>query len=95
VLGANRLSAFGLVVLPCIKPSLLAGFVFAFITSFDEVSVTVFLLPPGQATLPVTIFTAIDLGVDPSVAAVSTLMIGATIILLALVERFAGARRFL
>jgi putative spermidine/putrescine transport system permease protein len=93
VLGASRLSAFGLVVLPCIRPSLLAGFVFALITSFDEVSVTIFLLPPGQATLPVTIFTAIDLGVDPSIAAISTLLIVATIALLALVERFAGTRR--
>jgi putative spermidine/putrescine transport system permease protein len=93
VLGATRLSAFGLVVLPGIKSSLLAGFVFALITSFDEVPVTVFLLPPGQATLPVTIFSAIDLGVDPSIAAVSTLLIVATLILLILVERLAGVRR--
>ena len=95
VLGATRLSAFGLVVLPGIKSSLLAGFVFALITSFDEVPVTVFLLPPGQATLPVTIFSAIDLGVDPSIAAVSTLLIVATLILLVLVERLAGVRRII
>jgi putative spermidine/putrescine transport system permease protein len=95
VLGANRLSAFALVVLPGVRASLLAGFVFALITSFDEVTVTLFLLPPGQATLPVTIFTAIDLGVDPSIAAVSTLLILATALLLVVVERFAGARRLL
>ncbi len=93
VLGATRLTAFGLVVLPGIKSSLLAGFVFALITSFDEVPVTVFLLPPGQATLPVTIFSAIDLGVDPSIAAISTLLIIATLILLIFVERLAGVRR--
>ena len=93
VLGANRLTAFTLVVLPGVRMSLLAGFVFAFITSFDEASVTLFLLPPGQATLPVTIFSAIDLGVDPSIAAISTLLIVATIVLLALVERMGGARR--
>jgi putative spermidine/putrescine transport system permease protein len=57
------------------------------------VPVTVFLLPPGQATLPVAIFSAIDLGVDPSIAAVSTLLIAATLILLVLVERMAGVRR--
>jgi putative spermidine/putrescine transport system permease protein len=93
VLGASRAQAFGLVVLPAIRASLGAGLVFALITSFDEVPVTVFLLPPGQATLPVTIFTAIDQGVDPSVAAVSTLLIAATAILLVLLERFGGARR--
>ena len=93
VLGATRALAFGLVVLPTIRSSLGAGLVFALITSFDEVPVTVFLLPPGQATLPVTIFTAIDQGVDPSVAAVSTLLIAATAVLLVILERFAGARR--
>jgi len=93
VLGANRLIAFALVVLPAITTSVLAGFVFAFITSFDEATVTLFLLPPGQATLPVTIFSAIDLGVDPSIAAISTLLIAATIVLLALTVPFGGARR--
>ncbi len=93
VLGANRLEAFGLVVLPAIRTSVLAGFVFAFITSFDEATVTLFLLPPGQATLPVTIFSAIDLGVDPSIAAISTLLIAATIVLLALTVPLGGARR--
>lgn len=92
VLGADRLSAFALVVMPGIRSSLFAGFVFALITSFDEATVTLFLLPPGQATLPVTIFSAIDLGVDPSIAAISTLLIAATIALLALVERLGGAR---
>jgi putative spermidine/putrescine transport system permease protein len=93
VLGANRLIAFALVVLPAIRTSVLAGFVFAFITSFDEATVTLFLLPPGQATLPVTIFSAIDLGVDPSIAAISALLIAATIVLLALTVPFGGARR--
>jgi len=95
VLGANRALAFLHVVVPAIAPSLGAGLVFALITSFDEVSVTVFLLPPGQSTLPVTLFTALDQGVDPSVAAVSTLLIAATAILLIAMERLAGTRRLL
>ncbi len=93
VLGANRALAFLHIVLPTIGGSLGAGIVFALITSFDEVPVTVFLLPPGQATLPVTIFSALDQGVDPSVAAVSTLLIAATAILLVALERLAGPRR--
>lgn len=93
VLGANRILAFLHVVVPAIGTSLGAGLVFSLITSFDEVSVTVFLLPPGQATLPVTLFTALDQGVDPSVAAVSTLLIVATAVLLIVLEQLAGARR--
>jgi putative spermidine/putrescine transport system permease protein len=93
VLGANRPLAFALAVLPSLRAALGAGIVFALITSFDEVPVTVFLLPPGQATLPVTIFTAIDQGVDPSVAAVSTLLIIVTALLLVALERWAGVRR--
>lgn len=93
VLGSNRFLAFWHVVVPAIAPSLGAGLVFALITSFDEVPVTVFLLPPGQATLPVTIFSALDQGVDPSVAAVSTLLIVATAVLLIALERLAGTRR--
>ncbi|MCW3475858.1 ABC transporter permease [Limobrevibacterium gyesilva] len=93
VLGTTRAGAFALVVLPSIRPGLIAGLVFAFITSFDEFTVTVFLLPPGQATLPVTMFTAIEQGVDPSVAAVSTLMIVVTGLLLLLSERLSGASR--
>jgi putative spermidine/putrescine transport system permease protein len=93
VLGASRPMAFALAVLPSLRASLGAGIVFALITSFDEVPVTVFLLPPGEATLPVTIFTAIDQGVDPSVAAVSTLLIIATALLLIALERWAGVRR--
>ncbi len=93
MLGANRVLAFVHVVVPVIGGSLGAGIIFALITSFDEVPVTVFLLPPGQATLPVTIFSALDQGVDPSVAAVSTLLIAATAILLVVMQRLAGPRR--
>ena len=95
VLGASRPLAFLLVVLPGIGAALAAGLVFAAITSFDEVTVTIFLLPPGHATLPVAIFTAIEQGVDPSVAAISALLIGATALVLALAERITGFARYL
>lgn len=94
VLGANRPLAFVLVVLPSIRAALAAGLVFAAITSFDEVTVTIFLLPPGRETLPVTIFSAIEQGIDPSIAAVSALLIGATALVLVLAERLAGFDRF-
>ena len=82
VLGATGFEAFRLVTLPLIRPGLVAGALFAFITSLDNVPVTIFLIGANQTTLPVLIFTSVEMGVDPSVAAVSTLLIVATGIVL-------------
>ena len=75
MLGASGFEAFRLVTLPLIRPGLVAGALFAFITSLDNVPVTIFLISANQTTLPVLIFTSVEMGVDPSVAAVSTLLI--------------------
>ena len=94
VLGASGFAAFRLVTLPLIAPGLVAGALFAFITSLDNVPVTIFLITGSQTTLPVLIFTSVEMGVDPSVAAVSTLLIVATGIVLLLAERRFGFHRF-
>jgi putative spermidine/putrescine transport system permease protein len=94
VLGATGFAAFRLVTLPLIAPGLVAGALFAFITSLDNVPVTIFLISASQTTLPVLIFTSVDMGVDPSVAAVSTLLIVATGIVLLVAERYTGFHRF-
>ncbi len=94
VLGATGLEAFRLVTLPLITPGLVAGALFAFITSLDNVPVTIFLISARQTTLPVLIFSSVEMGVDPSVAAVSTLLIVATGLLLFLAERRFGFHRF-
>jgi putative spermidine/putrescine transport system permease protein len=93
-LGATRLSAFMLVTLPLLRPGLAAGGLFAFITSFDNVPVSIFLTGVASTTLPVKIFTAIEFGVDPSVAAISSLLILATGLTLLLAERWIGFSRF-
>lgn len=93
-LGAGRLSAFARVTLPLIRPGLVAGGLFSFITSFDNVPVTIFVLGVRDVTLPVKIFTAIEYGVDPSIAALSTLLIAATAIVLVVAERWVGFHRF-
>ena len=90
MLGADGRTAFRLVTLPLVKPGLVAGGLFAFITSLDNVPVSVFLLSASQTTLPVKIFTSVEQGVDPSIAAVSTLLIVATGIALLLAERWTG-----
>lgn len=94
VLGASSFEAFRLVTLPLIAPGLVAGALFSFITSLDNVPVTIFLISASQTTLPVLIFSSVEMGIDPSVAAVSTLLILATGIVLLLAERRFGFHRF-
>lgn len=74
-LGASPLAAFLLVTLPSIRPGAFAAATFAFIASFDELELALFLADPREPTLPVTIYSAIQLGVDPTVAAVSALLV--------------------
>ena len=94
VLGASGPVAFFTVTLPLIRPGIAAGALFSFIVSFDNVPVSIFLLGAGQMTLPVKIFTAIEYGVDPSIAAISTLLIALTGLCLAAAERWIGFHRF-
>ena len=94
MLGANRLVAFAKVTLPLIRPGVVAGGLFSFIVSFDNVPVSIFLLGVRQTTLPVKIFTAIEYGVDPTIAAVSTMLIIVTGLFLIVAERWIGFHRF-
>lgn len=71
-LGANPLSTFFRVTLPLILPGMLAGALFAFITSWDEVVVAIFLSGPEITTLPVKMWSGIRVQVDPTIAAIST-----------------------
>lgn len=94
VLGADGWTTFRLITLPLIKPGLVAGALFSFVTSMENVPVTIFLAGPRDTTLPILIFTSVEMGVDPSVAAVSTLLIIATAIVLLIAERWAGFHKF-
>ena len=92
-LGAGRVTAFMTVTLPLIKGSVLAAAVFAFITSFDEVVVTLFLAGPRMMTLPVRIFQYIEYNSDPLVAAVSTVLVVFTVAVVLVVDRVVGFSR--
>jgi putative spermidine/putrescine transport system permease protein len=74
-LGASPLATFFLVTLPAIKPGAIAAATLAFIVSFDEIDLAIFLASPRAPTLPVTIYSAIQLGIDPTVGAVSALLV--------------------
>ena len=81
-LGANRLTTFRTITLPLIAPGLLSGLLFAFVTSFDEIIVALFITSPYLKTLPVQIFTSITRDADPTVAAVGTILFLATTLLI-------------
>ncbi|MEE9609855.1 MAG: ABC transporter permease [Desulfatiglandales bacterium] len=74
-LGAGRLKTFFLITLPLIKPGIIAGGIFAFFISFDEVTITLFLAGPRTTTLPIRLYTFIEYSSDPTIAAVSAFMI--------------------
>jgi putative spermidine/putrescine transport system permease protein len=60
--------------------------------SFDELVLSLFLAPPAQRTLPMQIFSNVEFGLDPSVGALSTLLLGATFILMLIGQALSRAR---
>ncbi len=83
VLGAGPIARFFQVQLPVLIPGIATGFVFAFVTSLDEVVIAYFLQSPSLRTLPVQMYSSVTLETDPSIAAASTLLLGlATFIIL-------------
>lgn len=87
-LGASQVAAFFKVSFPLIRSSIVSGAVFAFIVSFGDVNLALFLAGPGSTTLPVHIFSEIQWGADPTIAAASTLQILVVGLLLFLLHHF-------
>jgi putative spermidine/putrescine transport system permease protein len=79
-LGAGQLQSIRLIVLPNIRPGLLSGSLFAFFTSWDEIVVTMFISSRNVFTLPRKIWSDLRENIDPAVAAISAVMIAATLI---------------
>jgi putative spermidine/putrescine transport system permease protein len=94
-LGAGRLTVFRRITLPLILPGVAGGWILAFITSFDELTVSLFLASPSSTPLPVRLFTYIDQMTDPLVAAVSAALIGLTALVLVVLDRFYPIDRLL
>jgi putative spermidine/putrescine transport system permease protein len=74
-LGANAWRAFVGVVLPNLLPGIGTGAAFAFITSFDNLTVSLFLAGPRVETLPIRLFAMIQFDLDPAAAAISTVLV--------------------
>lgn len=91
-LGASRLSAFWRVTLPQIRPSVISGALFAFIISLDEVVVGLFVAGGNNMVLTRRMFVSLRDNLDPTIAALSTLFILASLAILA-AAALVGARR--
>ncbi|MCL5961204.1 MAG: ABC transporter permease [Chloroflexi bacterium] len=90
VLGANHVKTFYKIVLPIIRPGIVVALIFAFITSFDNFTISMFLINADTVTLPIRILTFLQWQFDPSVAAISALLIFLTFIVILIVEKAVG-----
>lgn len=94
LLGSSRLGAFFRVVLPNIRGGILSAFILGFVTSFNQVPVSLFLSGPGVRTLPIDMLGYMEIVFDPSVAALSSMLAFLSIGIVFLAERFLGFSRY-
>jgi len=94
LLGSSRLGAFFRVVLPNIRGGILSAFILGFVTSFNQVPVSLFLSGPGVRTLPIDMLGYMEIVFDPSVAALSSLLAFLSIGIVFMAERFLGFSRY-
>ena len=80
--GASRARIFCRVVLPIALPGVLSAALFAFLASFDELLISLFLAGVRAQTLPVRIWNSLNLQVEPTIAAVSAFLIAVTTVIL-------------
>ncbi|MFS0824566.1 ABC transporter permease [Bacillus sp. 1P02SD] len=89
-LGAGSMRVFFQITLPIIKSGVIAGAIFAFITSFDDLTVALFIVSTDVVTLPVRIFTYMQYQYDPVITSVSSIVIFLTFVLMIVIERVLG-----
>ncbi|MEI4472819.1 ABC transporter permease [Frigidibacter sp. MR17.24] len=94
MLGASRLQAFAKVVLPNIRAGIMAAFIIGFITSFNQVPVSLFLTGPGITTLPIDMMFYMEFNYDPSVAALSGLLALMSLGVVMVAEKLLGLSRY-
>jgi putative spermidine/putrescine transport system permease protein len=93
-LGARPPVAFATVTLPLLRASIFASIIFTFITSLDELVVTLFLTGPRLNTLPVEMYNYIEFTSDPTIAAISVLLIIFTSSIVLILEKLIGFGNF-
>lgn len=94
-LGATPLQSFFKVTLPLIKPGLMAGALLAFLYSLDDATLAPFLTGPTYVTLPVRMLTYMEFAFDPTLAAISTVLITLSLVGILALEKLVGLNIFL
>lgn len=94
-LGASRWVVFKRITLPLMWPGIAGGWILAFINSFDEVTMSVFITSPQTMTLPVRMYMLATESIDPMMAAVSALIIALTAVTMLALDRFYGLDKVL
>jgi len=94
VLGARPWRVFFEVTLPLIRPGVMAGAIFAFIVSFDQFPISLFLVVPNGETLPVVLFNYIRFDLDGAIAAASMVSILLALAVVLALERLIGLRAY-
>lgn len=92
-LGARPLQTFFQITLPILRPGIVSGAVFAFLISLDEVPIALFIGGGDATTLPVKIFTAIEISFGGDILAVSSIIVAASIVIMLALERLVGLER--
>ncbi|WP_088284230.1 ABC transporter permease [Ideonella sp. A 288] len=94
-LGADRATVFRRITLPLMLPGITGGWMLAFINSFDEVTMSIFITSPQTVTLPVRMYMLATESIDPMMAAVSALIVGLTAAVMVLLDRLYGLDKVL
>ncbi|MDP2000311.1 MAG: ABC transporter permease [Rhodoferax sp.] len=94
-LGASDLTVFRRVTLPMILPGVSGGWLLAFINSFDEVTMSIFITAPSTVTLPVRMYMYATESIDPLMAAASALMVAFTAAVMLVLDRLYGLDKIL
>ncbi len=94
-LGASRLRILWEIVIPLVAPGLISAFIFAFIISFGDVYIALFLSGPGMTTLPIEIFSYMQWESTPVIAAITTIQVIMIMVLGLIIERLFGLRRIM
>ncbi len=94
-LGASRATVFLRITAPLMLPGITGGWLLAFINSFDEVTMSIFITSPQTVTLPVRMYTIATESVDPMMAAVSALIVGMTAVVMLVLDRLYGLDKIL
>jgi spermidine/putrescine transport system permease protein len=93
ILGADPITAFWKVTVPEIMPGIVAGALLAFIMSFDDYVITSFVAGTGSSTLPVVVYGMVRRNVEPSINAISTIILITTGAVIYFADRFRVADR--